>query len=310
MPGHMHSGLPVTLPFPTARTGRTDQVLVSAGNRKPVRDAGGIGAARTRCYPAFFSFDDPIVYPGMPGLAHAHMFWGADKVDANGVVPGAGGTCRGGAVNLSGYWAPALLDSAGKALVPYVLDVYYKQSNYDLNPNSTNFVAPPAGLKILGGVMTGTKSAPQSRNIMSWSCEGPDTSNGNGSSSGIPSGCTTPAMHVHFPYCWDGKNLDSADHRTHVVYPSGGKCPATNPVLIPAISFHIYYRNVSAGAHLSCDANASEGGYCGHADEILNWDPTIMAAMVRGCVNAGLSCGSDLTGDGRSMDSFGAPNGN
>lgn len=40
----------------------------------------------------------------------------------------------------------------------------------------------------------------------------------------------------YFPTCWDGVNLDSPDHRSHVAYPesgtleSGGRCPSTHPV--------------------------------------------------------------------------------
>lgn len=43
--------------------------------------------------------------------------------------------------------------------------------------------------------------------------------------------------------CWDGKNLDSANHKDHVAYPSSGSfesngpCPSTHPVKIPQILY-------------------------------------------------------------------------
>ncbi|KAK6066749.1 WSC domain-containing protein [Seiridium cupressi] len=49
---------------------------------------------------------------------------------------------------------------------------------------------------------------------------------------------------IHFPTCWDGKNLDSPDHKSHVAYPmsgpatflsEGGACPSTHPVRIPQL---------------------------------------------------------------------------
>ncbi|CAI4213893.1 unnamed protein product [Parascedosporium putredinis] len=45
---------------------------------------------------------------------------------------------------------------------------------------------------------------------------------------------------VIFPSCWDGKNLDSADHRSHVAFQAGSalagdKCPDTHPVRIPQV---------------------------------------------------------------------------
>ncbi|KAK0701411.1 hypothetical protein B0T21DRAFT_388234 [Apiosordaria backusii] len=50
-----------------------------------------------------------------------------------------------------------------------------------------------------------------------------------------------------FPSCWDGKNLDSDDHMSHVAFAEGGTvgytrgnpCPATHPVMIPQIMLEI-----------------------------------------------------------------------
>lgn len=302
---HEHGGLEVVLPLPAPRAGRTDKYLVSAGGRVPVVDPGGIGAFRTRCYSSFFSFDDPIVYPGQAGLAHLHNFYGADSVNENGVLSGSGYTCRGAAVNRSAYWFPALLDASGKVLVPSTIDWYLKQGNYDISGPPTNFVVPPNGLKILAGNASATKANPQSAQRFGWSCGTAETSDGKGTSPTIPVGCTTPAMHVHAPYCGDGR-LDSPDHKAHLVFPSGGRCPSTHPVLYPAISHHVYWKNVGPGAHLSCDADANQAGACVHADEIFDWDDATIQSGVKNCVNAGKSCGSDLVGSNNlSMGSFG-----
>jgi hypothetical protein len=45
--------------------------------------------------------------------------------------------------------------------------------------------------------------------------------------------------------CWDGKNLDSPDHKSHVAYPAGGnfqadnqgKCPTSHPIKIPQVFY-------------------------------------------------------------------------
>jgi hypothetical protein len=47
-----------------------------------------------------------------------------------------------------------------------------------------------------------------------------------------------------FPSCWDGKNLDSPDHKSHMAY-SGtgtgglgyGACPATHPIRVPQVMY-------------------------------------------------------------------------
>ena len=47
--------------------------------------------------------------------------------------------------------------------------------------------------------------------------------------------------------CWDGKNLDSPDHKSHVSYTSsgtfesGGACPTTHPVKIPQVMYEVMW---------------------------------------------------------------------
>ncbi len=54
-------------------------------------------------------------------------------------------------------------------------------------------------------------------------------------------------VNTRFPTCWDGKNVDTADHHSHVAYPSsgtfesGGPCPATHPVKIPQLFYEAIF---------------------------------------------------------------------
>lgn len=47
--------------------------------------------------------------------------------------------------------------------------------------------------------------------------------------------------------CWDGKNLDSPDHKSHVAYPesgsfeSSGPCPASHPVKLPQVMYEVMW---------------------------------------------------------------------
>lgn len=52
---------------------------------------------------------------------------------------------------------------------------------------------------------------------------------------------------VFFPSCWDGKNLDSPDHKSHVAYPisgayNDGACPDTHPVHLISIFFETIWQ--------------------------------------------------------------------
>jgi hypothetical protein len=47
--------------------------------------------------------------------------------------------------------------------------------------------------------------------------------------------------------CWDGKNLDSPDHKSHVAYPatgtfeSTGPCPASHPIRLPQLMYEVMW---------------------------------------------------------------------
>ena len=41
-------------------------------------------------------------------------------------------------------------------------------------------------------------------------------------------------LHIRFPECWDGRNIDSADHKSHMAYSRAGVCPSTHPISVPA----------------------------------------------------------------------------
>jgi len=52
---------------------------------------------------------------------------------------------------------------------------------------------------------------------------------------------------VVFPSCWDGKNLDSPDHQSHVAYTPDGEilanaqCPPTHPIRVPQVMFEMQW---------------------------------------------------------------------
>ena len=52
---------------------------------------------------------------------------------------------------------------------------------------------------------------------------------------------------ISFQECWDGVNLDSPDHKSHVAFRQGeaddAPCPATHPVRLPRLDFFIRWFN-------------------------------------------------------------------
>ncbi|KAK7037774.1 hypothetical protein VNI00_010735 [Paramarasmius palmivorus] len=102
---------------------------------------------------------------------------------------------------------------------------------------------------------------------------------------------------VNFPMCWDGKNTDSADHKSHVAFPSGGPdsgdCSDPNfPVRMPRIFNEIYWDTGSWEAHRN-DAmkpdqpfvfsHGDRTGYGYHGDFINGWDAGVLQKVVDNC---------------------------
>jgi len=73
-----------------------------------------------------------------------------------------------------------------------------------------------------------------------------DYANGGPETNGFPTKNCPNGLRtqVFFPSCWDGKNLDSPDHKSHMAYPSGvnsGSCPASHPVRFISIFYEVMW---------------------------------------------------------------------
>src|SRR5207247_8457887 len=90
----------------------------------------------------------------------------------------------------------------------------------------------PAGLKVL---------AKGNNVVVRWSCVGrDDRTTAQTSPPTCPAG-THLVEHIRFADCWDGKHLDTPDHTSNMTFASGGGCPGSHPVPVPAITLNIHY---------------------------------------------------------------------
>jgi hypothetical protein len=85
---------------------------------------------------------------------------------------------------------------------------------------------------------------------------------------------------VNFPNCWDGVNLDSDDHRSHMAWPSGGvdggDCPASHPVHLVSLFYEFIFEVQGFAFNNGSNptfvwANGDTTGYGLHADFINGW---------------------------------------
>lgn len=225
--------------------------------------------------------DDPIVFPGKPGASHEHTFVGNRTTNAFSTyssLRASGTTCERGD-DMAAYWVPMLYQGA-TAVPPQGATIYYRRGT--LAPVSTF----PNNLRMIAGDATATSA--QSMRVTSWSCS---------ALSGVPPSSTVPTcpgtrgsflrLHIRFPSCWDGRRLDSSDHKSHMAYATGKGCPSTHPVSVPAIT-QIYRYSTRGGEGFSL---ASGGQLSAHADFVNAWRPSSLKKLVDDCLNALVHCG-------------------
>ncbi|KAF9460365.1 hypothetical protein BDZ94DRAFT_938077 [Collybia nuda] len=102
---------------------------------------------------------------------------------------------------------------------------------------------------------------------------------------------------VNFPSCWDGKNLDSPDHKSHVAFlssgPDSGTCNDPKyPITLPRIFIEVYWASNVFDTARSQAKNPSQPfvysygdptGYGYHADFINGWDKGVLQNAVDKC---------------------------
>ena len=302
-----------------------------------------VGAFRFQCAAGQLLRDDPIVYPGQPGKSHLHQFFGNLAADANSTYASlrskGGSSCEGNpdtpgqAVNRSAYWIPAMLDGKGNVVRPDFHTVYYKRrpisdpkcSLTSGDPQAEgDCVSLPNGFKYIFGydMLTGQAAS----GGFYFNCDGPTAQPGHYANL-VEAAAHCPieptqvkqwdgtfkatynriGAIINAPTCWDGKNLDSANHRDHTAYASYGgwgysRCPSTHPKVIPAFTLAAWYRvdeNLKTW-RLSSDEMHPElpFGSTFHADWWGAWDNKVEARWMDACINKMLNCAGGDTGDG------------
>ena len=160
----------------------------------------------------------------------------------------------------------------------------------------------PTGLRMIAGDRTWTNVSQNQARVW-WTC----TDRGPQYSATIPDCGDRVELIVIFPQCWNGKDLDSPDHKSHMSYPAysnstdGSKCPK-GWVVVPEITEEFYWKVPpgvrSSGWHISSDMDLTKpGGLSAHADWMMGWQPEVMKAFVTNCLQKSKDCQVNGLGD-------------
>jgi hypothetical protein len=220
---------------------------------------------------------DPIVSPGMLSM-HMHDFFGNRSTNANSTyrsMVSASTTC-GLSKDTAAYWSPSLRTAGGTLVKPIRMQIYYSN-----RPHRYGRTRPfPANFQLIAG-------GPRSGGVPKayWNCLSHDD---RVKLNYLPNcGSAGLRMNITWPNCWDGVHRDSANHRSHVVYPVNDRCPAGHAVKIPQLRTRVWFPVIPR----SSQARLVDGKVIPHMDFWNTWNQDVLSRLVRNCLLAGIGCG-------------------
>lgn len=289
-----------------ARSDFVDIGKVRPNVRTPGASAGAsTGSFSSQCgrnENSHFNPDNVIVAPGVSnGAHHMHDYVGNKSTDAfstNDSLAASGTTCGNG--DLSSYYWPVLRLRDGKAEKDAQAPGGGQDANVGtiLRPKQVtiSFKGSPVGkvkamprfLRIITGDAKAFTNGTANANA-SWSCTGFENRQLKDKYPICPKGSDVVRT-FSFQSCWDGRNTDSANHRTHVAFADrNGRCPkgfSAIPQLVQRITY-----GVAPGSRFAVDSFPEQlhKPVTDHGD-FINVMPNGLMANAVDCINRGRTC--------------------
>ncbi|MBW8480865.1 DUF1996 domain-containing protein [Actinomadura parmotrematis] len=295
---------------PQARQGpvQSDYVNIRNAPRKARARNGrnaSTGSFTSRCGRNANGHNNPdnfIVAPGVSnGAHHIHDYVGnlsTDGFSTDQSLAAAGTTCARG--DRSAYFWPTMRvrdqrdpsgqaaqstadGNVGRPVIPAAATMRFLG-----NPRA-KVTAMPRFLRVItGDAKAATNGTANAR--AQWTCSGAADRVFTDKYPLCPGGSRVTRV-LEFPSCWDGRNTDSANHRTHVVFPAAsGACPqGTRPV--PRLQMTLAYNLPNRALAFAVDTFPEQGHapVTDHAD-FENVMPDSLMRRAAACINAGRAC--------------------
>ncbi|WP_316776503.1 DUF1996 domain-containing protein [Streptomyces sasae] len=257
--------------------------------------------------------DNVIVAPGVTnGAHHEHDYVGNQKVNAfstNNSLLAAPSSCQNQS-DLSAYYWPVVREQDGsqefdanalgggkEGNVGKIITPVQAQIKYVGSPAS-KVVAMPQFLRIITGDAKTTTNGLANANAH-WSCTGFENKVQLTQQYPICPKGSQVVRTFAFQSCWDGVNIDSANHRTHVAFadPASGVCP-NGFKAIPQLTMRLVYNLAQPSIVNGQVKNAyAVDGFpeqlhkaATDHDDFISVTKNNLAAKIANCVNTGRKC--------------------
>jgi len=198
--------------------------------------------------------------------------------------------------NKSLYWHPSVYKVDQQTGEYTLVNTWFASAYYIWKANAEGTVAFPDGFRMIARA-----GSERSRVVFTCDgeseCERPDGCNSNADANTFPqSACAELEIKIVFPVCWNGVDLDSQNHMSHMSYDIeegsqgsfDGECPTTHPQRVPEIQFYFRIQDYEGGEH-----RFSTDDYTLHADYWSGWNSTELQYALENCDNNSTAANPD-----------------
>lgn len=266
---------------------------------------------------------DPLVDYGIAG-SHVHAIHGSSGFsESSGYSELRGGSCTSCAAkeDMSAYWTPSMYFMHDDGTFEAVDQVGGMLSYYLFRDPKNNVKAFPEGFQMIAGtnlrrdyplgnpdqpdppqsnwkMMGQTNQADLQQRAVGFNCldysKAPEASlfrhfmpTKDYLDTNCPDGIR---LELAFPSCWNGKDVDSEDHQSHMAYPDlvqDGNCPEGFDTRLVTLFYEIIWAtNAFKGQPGKfVVSNGDPTGFGFHGDFITGWQPDFLQDVIGNCTN-------------------------